>query len=218
MMTRFLVLSAVLASPVLAQINIQVQLPSISFSAPPTMVVAEPGVQVVADNDEEVFLVDNWFWTRRGPHWFRTRTHTGGWMAIERRFVPPSLARLQVGRYRRWRGAHAAVPIANPAPPPVAAQPPPPAAYQPPPPSQGVIQVKEIHAERVYARVIYCKEIHARDGRIARQGGKPKGKEDWGGKELRVREVRADTIYAKEIHADWVEAEETWCKEVKLGR
>lgn len=205
--------AAVLAAPALAQINIQVQLPTITFQAPPPLVVAEPGVQVVADSEEEVFFVDGWFWNRRGPNWFRTRTHTGGWVSIEPRFVPPSLARLQVGRYRRWRGpTHGAVAIGNPPPP----------AYQPPPPmaapQQGVIQVKEIHANRVYARVIYCKEIHARDGRIGRQGGRQKGNEDWGGKELRAPEVRADVIYAKEIHADWVEAEETYCKEVKLGR
>lgn len=221
MKALFLAVVAV-SVPAFAQINIQVQLPSISFQAPPPLVVAEPGVQVVADSDDEVFFVDNWFWHRRGGSWFRTRTHTGGWANVDSRSVPQVLIRLPVGRYRRWRGeVHTATPIANAPPPPPNYNPPPqaPPPQQAPPPSQDVVHVKEIRAERIYARVIYCKEIKARDGRIGRQGGRQKGKDDdWGGKELRVTELRADTIYAKEIHADWIEADEVYCKEVKLGR
>ena len=42
----------------------------------------EPGVQVVEDNDEEVFFVDGYYW-HPGPDgvWFRTRTWRGGWVA-----------------------------------------------------------------------------------------------------------------------------------------
>ena len=207
-----------LAVPAFGQVNVQVQLPSISFPAPPPLVVVEPGVQVVPDNDQEVFVVDGWFWHRNGGSWFRTRTHNGGWVVVEPRLVPPTLVRVPEGRYRRWKApaVHVAVPV-QPGPPPGHAYPP---APPPPPAAQSVVQAKEIRAERVYARVIYCKEIHARDGRIARQGGGKgeKGERDWGGKELRAPEVRADTIYAKEIHADWIEAEEVHCKEVKLGR
>lgn len=94
-------------------------------------------------------------------------------------------------------------------------RPPPP---PPPPPRRDVIEVKEIHASRVSARVIYAKEVKARDGRVGRivRGG-PR-RENWGGSELKTRTVSADVIYAKEIHADWVEAEEIHAKEVKLGR
>lgn len=78
--------------------------------------------------------------------------------------------------------------------------------------------MKEIHASRVSARVIYAKKVHARDGRVGRIiRGEPR-RENWGGSELKTRKVSARVIYAKEIHADWVEAEEIHAKEVKFGR
>ncbi|WNZ61004.1 hypothetical protein QEG98_34625 [Myxococcus sp. MxC21-1] len=78
--------------------------------------------------------------------------------------------------------------------------------------------MKEIHASRVSARVIYAKEVKARDGRVGRviRGG-PR-REHWGSSELKSSTVSADVIYAKEIHADWLEADEIHAKEVKLGR
>ncbi|WP_426752321.1 hypothetical protein [Myxococcus sp. Y35] len=102
--------------------------------------------------------------------------------------------------------------------PPPPGRPRPPRPPRPPPPSREVIEVKEIHASRVSARVIYAKEVKARDGRVRRviRGG-PR-RENWGGSELKTRTVSADVIYAKEIHADWIEADEIHAKEVKLGR
>lgn len=83
---------------------------------------------------------------------------------------------------------------------------------------QEVIEVKEIHASRVSARVISAKEVKARDGRVGRiVRGEPR-RESWGGSELKTRAVSADVIHAKEIHAGWVEAEGLHAKEVKLGR
>lgn len=85
-------------------------------------------------------------------------------------------------------------------------------------PQQSELRVKEIKARRVFANVIYCKEIKADSGRIGEHRGW-EGKGEWkGGGELKQEEVRADTIYAKEIKADWVEAAVVYCKEVKLGR
>ena len=91
------------AVPAVAQVQVQVQLPSISFPAPPPLVVVQPGLQVVPDQDHEVFFTDGWFWNRQGPSWFRTRTHTGGWVVVEPRFVPPLLINVPDGRYRRFR-------------------------------------------------------------------------------------------------------------------
>lgn len=87
----------------------------------------------------------------------------------------------------------------------------------PPPPQQNVLRAKEIKAGRVSARVIYAKEVKARDGQEGRIF-RVEGKQDWGGNEIRVPEISADVIYAKEIHADWVEASEIHAKEVKIGR
>lgn len=102
----------------------------------------------------------------------------------------------------------------------------PPDAPPPPPPGQSqrpmthaggeVIQVKEIKARYVRARVIYAKEVKAKRGRIGNTyQSNPNG--NWGKGELKTDEVIADTIYAKEIKADVIDADEVYAKEVKLG-
>jgi hypothetical protein len=78
--------------------------PAIRFEVPPPVVEVNPGVQVVADQDEEVFVVDGWYWTRRGDHWFRTRDHRGGWVVVEPRTVPVTLGRMPPGKYKHWKG------------------------------------------------------------------------------------------------------------------
>jgi len=93
---------AVLAVPASAQL-IQVNLPTITFQAPPPVVVIEPGIQVVEDNDDEIFFVDNVYWVRRGPHWYRANDHRGGWVVVDGPRVPPSLVRLPAGKYRRYK-------------------------------------------------------------------------------------------------------------------
>lgn len=104
MRTRTLVaLASLLAAPAFAQVQIQVQLPTIAFQAPPPLVVVEPGVQVVEDQDEEVFFVSDNYWVRRGPHWYRTKDHRGGWVLVDGPGVPPSLVRVPAGKYRRWK-------------------------------------------------------------------------------------------------------------------
>jgi hypothetical protein len=98
-------LASVVALPAFAQVQISIQLPTITFSAPPPLVVVEPGVQVVEDNDEEVFFVDSYYWVRRGPRWYRTRDHRGGWVVVDGPGVPPSLVRMPQGQYRRYKHA-----------------------------------------------------------------------------------------------------------------
>jgi hypothetical protein len=91
----------------------------------------------------------------------------------------------------------------------------------PPPARRDVLRVKEIKAGRVHARVIYAKEVKARDGHVGRivedrdderwERGRRDGK-------IEAPEVSADVIYAKEIEADWIDAGEVHAKEVKIGR
>ena len=77
--------------------------PAIRFETPPPVVEVNPGVQVVADQEEEVFVVDGWYWTRRGDHWFRARDHRGGWVVAEPRVVPATLGRMPPGKYKHWK-------------------------------------------------------------------------------------------------------------------
>ena len=83
--------------------------PAIHFEQPPPVVEINPGVQVVEDQDEEVFVVDGWYWTRRGDHWFRTRDHRGGWVVAEPRVVPVTLVRMPPGKYKHWKHNKAVV-------------------------------------------------------------------------------------------------------------
>jgi hypothetical protein len=103
MRTTLVTVLLVFSSSAWAQVQINVQLPTITFNAPPPLVVVEPGIQVVEDYDDEVFFVDGWYWCRRGPQWYRTRDHHGGWVVAEARVVPAPIVRIEPGRYRRWR-------------------------------------------------------------------------------------------------------------------
>jgi hypothetical protein len=46
----------------------------------PELVYAAPGVQVIADFDEPVFYVDNFYWRFYGGGWYRSPYYTGGWV------------------------------------------------------------------------------------------------------------------------------------------
>ena len=109
---RLAVVTVVLSTGAFAQVQVQVVAPSIQFVAPPPVVMIEPGVQVVEDRDDEIFLVDNAYWVRRGPHWYRAADHRGGWVVVDGPGVPPALVRLPPGRYRRYK--HGKTVVVNP--------------------------------------------------------------------------------------------------------
>lgn len=100
---KTLLMSLMLAGSALAQVQVQVNLPSIVFPAPPQLVVVAPGVEVVPDFDDEVFFVDQYYWHRRGPHWYRTSSHNGGWVLVEPQIVPRTIVSIPVGQYRRFK-------------------------------------------------------------------------------------------------------------------
>jgi hypothetical protein len=79
--------------------------PMVRFEAPPPLTVVEPGVQVVRDNDEEVFFTGGYYW-HAGPDgtWYRTRSYRGGWVVAPRRMVPGAIVRLPRGQYRHFHG------------------------------------------------------------------------------------------------------------------
>lgn len=107
MKPQVLLFSTLVASASLAQVQVKIDiaLPTITFAAPPPLVVISPGVQVVEDFDDEVFFVDGFYWCRRDGRWFRTKTHQGGWVVVEERGVPVTLVRLPPGQYRKWKKA-----------------------------------------------------------------------------------------------------------------
>jgi hypothetical protein len=92
--------SLLLPRPALAQVSV-----SIHFDLPvvlPTLVVIEPGIQVVPDVNEEVFFVDGFYWVRRDTRWYRSPDHRKGWVVVEGRGVPGRLVKYPQGHYRQW--------------------------------------------------------------------------------------------------------------------
>lgn len=100
---RLAVLSLALSTSAFAQVQVTIAPPSIQFAAPPPVVVVQPGVQVVEDRDEEIFLVDGAYWVRHGGRWFRAHDHRGGWVVVDGRGVPAALVQMPPGRYRHYR-------------------------------------------------------------------------------------------------------------------
>ncbi|MBF5041859.1 hypothetical protein FGE12_05610 [Aggregicoccus sp. 17bor-14] len=90
------------SSAALAQVSVDVRLPSIHFAVRPPVVTVEPGVQVVEDCDDEVYYVNEYYYVRQGPNWYRTRDHRGHWVRVEERYVPVTVVRAPPGKYRRY--------------------------------------------------------------------------------------------------------------------
>lgn len=106
-MKRFaLAAAAILSISAFAQARVEVVVPpppSVRFEVQPPLVQVQPGIQVVPQSQDEVFLHDGWYWTRRGGRWWRARDWRGGWAVMEPRYVPAPLYRIPEGRYRMWR-------------------------------------------------------------------------------------------------------------------
>jgi len=101
--TVILGIGVISARPARAQVSVQIAVPTIRFEVAPALVVVSPGVQVVPEYEEEVFFVDGWYWYRSGPYWYRTRDHRGGWVFVERRYVPMTLVKIPPGRYKHYK-------------------------------------------------------------------------------------------------------------------
>ena len=101
-------LLTLLAAPAaLAQVEVRVGLPSITFAVRPPVVVVVDDVHVVEDCDDEVFFVGGVYWTRWHDRWYRTHDHRGGWTLVETRYVPVRLVHFEPGRYKHYkRGKH----------------------------------------------------------------------------------------------------------------
>lgn len=103
-MKRLLALAALalslapLAARAQVAVNIQLGLP-----AAPPLVVVQPGVQVVENQDDEVFFTGGWYWVRRDGRWWRAREPRARFVYVEPRYVPQRLVRIPPGQYRHWR-------------------------------------------------------------------------------------------------------------------
>ena len=98
----------------LMQVQVRVTVPAVRFEVAPPMVEVQPGVMVVRDYGEEVFLVDGRYWMRTGDgRWYRANDYRGGWVLVEPRVVPAPIVRLPPGRYKHHRGKPEKFRVAN---------------------------------------------------------------------------------------------------------
>ncbi|MFL5246965.1 MAG: hypothetical protein ACJ79V_04010 [Myxococcales bacterium] len=96
---------ATLSLPVAARAEVGVQI-HIALPAAPPMVVVQPGVQVVENQDEEVFFTNGWYWVRRDEVWYRARRPHTAFVYVESRRVPVTLVGMEPGHYRRFHRDH----------------------------------------------------------------------------------------------------------------
>jgi hypothetical protein len=107
--TRMLFLAGFLMLPFVpslahAQVSVQIQL-GVPLPPSPTLVVIQPGVQVVAAYPEEVFLQGGYYWLRRDGGWYRSSRPDAPFDVVESHSVPPALVKLPPGKYENY-GKH----------------------------------------------------------------------------------------------------------------
>ena len=95
----------------LMQVQVRVTVPTVRFEVAPPVVEVQPGVMVVRDYGEEVFLVDGRYWMHTGDgRWYRANDYRGGWVVVEPRVVPAPIVRMPPGRYKHHRGQAGEIP------------------------------------------------------------------------------------------------------------
>ena len=100
-MTGLLVSVALFAQ---MQFQVQVAVPQVRFEVAPPVVEVQPGVFVVHDYDEEVFVVEGLYWIRGGDgRWYRARDYRGGWVVVPPQTVPAVLVRMPRGHYKHYK-------------------------------------------------------------------------------------------------------------------
>jgi hypothetical protein len=95
-----LAMALMLSAPGLASAQVVV---SFGWEAPPVMVEVSPGVQVVQDYDQEVFVSGGHYWVERGGGWYWADDHRGHWVAAPREHVPVFIRDHRRGAYTHYR-------------------------------------------------------------------------------------------------------------------
>jgi hypothetical protein len=99
--TASLLALAMLSLPVAARAQVGMHI-RVTLPAAPPLVVVQPGVQVVEDQDEEVFFANGWYWVRRDEVWYRAPGPHAAFVYVEPRRVPVALVRIEPGHYRHF--------------------------------------------------------------------------------------------------------------------
>ena len=84
------------------QVNINIRLP---LPPVPPLVVVSPGIQVVENFQDEVFLHAGFYWTRRENRWYRAPSPQHTFAPVEAKVVPAELVKIPPGHYKHWKKA-----------------------------------------------------------------------------------------------------------------
>lgn len=90
--------SLLLSAPAFAGVSI-----GITFEAPPPVVIVSPGVQVVEDSDDEIFVSNGYYYVYRDDVWYRTSDYHGGWVVYDRERVPVFIRNSPHGHYKHYK-------------------------------------------------------------------------------------------------------------------
>jgi len=83
LVTAMLVASTWVAVPACYSEEPDAQYPGEPDDGSADLVEVSPGVEVIADYDEPIFFVDDFYWVYRGGFWWRSGWYGGGWARAE---------------------------------------------------------------------------------------------------------------------------------------
>ena len=95
-----LALALLLSAPRLASAQLVV---NFGWEAPPAVIEVSPGVQVVRDYDQEVFVSGGHYWVERGGGWYWADDYHGHWVQAPRERVPVFIRDHRRGAYAHYR-------------------------------------------------------------------------------------------------------------------
>ncbi len=76
-------------------LNINLGPPPVLVSPPPDLVlIPDTGVYFAPGVSADIFFYDGFWWSPRGPRWYRAESPRGPWFVMESRFVPGPLFRV----------------------------------------------------------------------------------------------------------------------------
>ena len=117
--TRVFVLSLVaaaaalaVAGPAQAEVNVNINLgpPPIVVAEPPAVVaIPQTRVYFAPDPHVDVFFYGGYWWSPRGPRWYRAKAYNGPWVVIEPHRVPKAVVYVP-GDYRTVYGGQRQIP------------------------------------------------------------------------------------------------------------
>ena len=94
-----------------ARVDVNVNLPGITFAAPPELVVI-PGtyVYMVPDIEADVLFYQGYWWRPYEGRWYRSRDYRRGWSYVDSRRIPGGLRSLPQDYRHRLSPGHERVP------------------------------------------------------------------------------------------------------------